>query len=101
MSDPAPLLVPARPEPVALRRALRALAGDDPVTGRSEATRRLAATLWRTWRAEFAPHGMTAKQFREVVAGAGQEVWLWVMGDRPFDQIQESIAGRARRRLER
>lgn len=68
---------------------------------REEAARRLAAWLWRRWRPTLSALGVSAGGFRGVVLDAAQEVWLWVMGDRPFDQVLAAIAGRTLRRFPR
>jgi hypothetical protein len=54
--------------------------------------------LWRDWEEELVPAGVDETAFDEIVAGATNEVWLWVMGDRPYDQLVASIAGRTIRR---
>lgn len=106
MSDPAALAEPSavlnpRDEPAALAARLRELVASDPATGRAEAVRSLASWWWRAWRPMLAPQGMTAASFRAVVAGADREIWLWLMGDRPFDVLQSAVAGRAIRRINR
>ena len=91
-------LPPMRPEPERLRAELCELARTAPAEMAETACRRLAETLWRSWRPVLAAQGVTAALFRAAVAGAAREVRLWVSGDRPFDQLQASLAGRALRR---
>jgi hypothetical protein len=55
--------------------------------------------LWEAWAEELTAMGVTSPGFSTVVAGAANEVWLWVMGDRPYDQLAVSLAGRTIRRL--
>jgi hypothetical protein len=86
-------------EPLGLKALLRAGVGEDPAAGRVVALAELAAMLWHDWEEALAPFGMDEATFASIIAGATNEVWLWVMGDRPFDQLVASIAGRTVRRL--
>ena len=85
-------------EPLELRALLRVAVGEDPVAGRAAALAEVAAMLWRDWEEAFAPFGMDEATFSSIIAGATNEVWLWVMGDRPYDQLVASLAGRTIRR---
>jgi hypothetical protein len=85
-------------EPLELKALLRAGVGEDPVAGRVEALAQVAAMLWHDWAGLLSASGMEEVTFTSIVAGATNEVWLWVMGDRPFDQLVTSIAGRTLRR---
>jgi hypothetical protein len=85
-------------EPLELKALLRAGVGEDPVAGREVALAEVTAMLWRDWEAALTPFGMDEAGFVSIVAGATHEVWLWVMGDRPYDQLVTSIAGRTIRR---
>jgi hypothetical protein len=85
-------------EPVELKSFLRTAVGEDPPAGRVVALAEVAAMFWRDWEAALAPFGMDEETFDSVIAGATNEVWLWVMGDRPFDQLVASVAGRTLRR---
>jgi hypothetical protein len=86
-------------EPLQQKALLRAAAGEDPVAGRVVALAEIAAMFWRDWKEALAPLGMDEESFASIIAGATNEVWLWVMGDRPFDQLVASIAGRTIRRI--
>jgi hypothetical protein len=86
-------------EPLEQKARLRTAAGEDPVAGRLLALAEVAAIFWRHWKEALAPFGMDEESFASIVAGATNEVWLWVMGDRPFDQLVASIAGRTIRRI--
>jgi hypothetical protein len=91
------LLVPE--EPVEKKAILRAAVGEDPIAGRAVALHEVAAMLWLAWSEELSPFGLDEAGFAEIVAGATNEVWLWVMGDRPYDQLVATLAGRTLRRL--
>lgn len=86
-------------EPSALREKLRDLARDDPQFAQSEAIRLFSAWLWRRWRTELSPFGFAPRELRGVLAGDRRELWLWLMGDRPFAQLADGVAGRVLRRL--
>ena len=86
-------------EPSALREKLRDLARNDPEFAQSEAIRLFSAWLWRRWRPELSPFSYTPRELRGLLGGDRRELWLWVMGDRPFAQLAEGVAGRVTRRL--
>jgi hypothetical protein len=86
-------------EPGALRQKLRNLARNDPEFAQSEAIRLFSAWLWRRWRPELTPFGYTPRELRALLGGDRRELWLWLMGDRPFAQLAQGVAGRVTRRL--
>ncbi|HUZ19857.1 MAG TPA: hypothetical protein VMU75_04705 [Acidimicrobiales bacterium] len=86
-------------EPERLRRELRELAGEDPAAAKAVITKRLTERLWRAWRPELAPRGGSSRALRNVIAADGVETWLWVLGDRRWDQLVEGLAGRVARRV--
>jgi hypothetical protein len=96
-SSPKPALA-IPDEPLELKTLLRAAVGEDPPAGRVVALAEVAALLWHDWAEALVPAGMDETTFDAIVAGATNEVWLWVMGDRPYDQLVASIAGRTIRR---
>jgi len=98
ITPPEPAL-PIPEEPEAVKATLRVAVGEDPVGGRTVAVAEMATLLWQAWAGELAAMGVDDSTFSAVVVGAGNEVWLWVMGDRPYDQLVTSIAGRTIRRL--
>lgn len=81
-----------------MRTELRALAALDPAHARSEAVNRLSTALWSSWRPVLSAAGMTAPAFRNAIAGAALEIWLWVVGERTFDQLLDGLIGRTLRR---
>ena len=95
---------PSRPalgipeEPLEIKALLRAAVGEDPVAGREAALANVTELLFDAWQDSLAPFGVDEVRFASIVAGATNEVWLWVMGDRPYDQLVASLAGRTIRR---
>jgi hypothetical protein len=85
-------------EPLETKAFLRAAVGEDAVAGRGAALAKVTELLWEAWEDSLAPFGVDEKRFASIVAGATNEVWLWVMGDRPYDQLVASLAGRTTRR---
>ena len=94
---PAALVVP--PEPERARRELRRAAGSDPDRARREIDRRLTNLLWRSWAEPLRRHGARRALLAEQVSAIRTESWLWVMGDRSWAAVAESVAGRVVRRL--
>jgi hypothetical protein len=97
--DSTPQLVLAIPEePLEVKTALRAIVGEDPIAGREAALAKMTEVLWDEWQDSLAPLGVDEQKFASIVAGATNEVWLWVMGDRPYGQLVASVTGRTIRR---
>jgi len=90
------LELPEEPEDlrVGLRDALldgqRSDFGDDICVG---------LWLWRCWRPALEPAGMSREDFIELVTVNHRELWLWLLGDRQWDQYLIGLAGRVVRRL--
>jgi hypothetical protein len=57
------------------------------------------AWLWERWRATLEPVGVARETFIEVVGGYKRELWLWIVGDRGWEQMLSGLAGRVSRRL--
>ena len=85
--------------PERLRARLRALAGDDPARARTEIARVLTEHLWRRCGPQWRQRGGRKRLLREQVGALAAESWLWVMGDRTWPALEESILGRVERRL--
>ncbi|MGH9086858.1 MAG: hypothetical protein ACRDYZ_01915 [Acidimicrobiales bacterium] len=60
----------------------------------------VAPWLWSRW-SVLAARGMDEARFTEVVAGYRREVWLWLVGDRTWEQCCAGLIGRVGRRLPR
>jgi hypothetical protein len=92
--------LPWPPEPVEIRRDLRdaVLGGADWRTGFSDEVC-IGVWLWEQWRPTLEPKGMHREEFLEVVVAYGRELWLWLQGERIWDQFLPALAGRVARRL--
>ena len=92
----APLLR-VGPEPLALRLQLRLLIGESSAGAAEEVALALTARQWRRWRSELVPLGASAASFRKLGLGYRREIWLWAIGDRPWEQMMEGLVGRCLR----
>ena len=88
-------------EPRALRSMVRTLLDQVPETGLPLVVRGewVADPLWACWGDLLREHGMDREQFGQLVAGYGNELRLWVVGERPWQQYISGLAGRVERRL--
>jgi hypothetical protein len=88
------------PEPGGLRAGTRTLAQQDPAA----AIALLAGgewvldPLWAAWGAVLEPAGMSRDRLREIAVEYRRELWLWVMGERTWEQCAGGLLGRVRRR---
>jgi hypothetical protein len=87
-------------EPVDMRDALRdaLLAGTDWRDGFSDDVC-VGVWLWERWRPALEPVGMDREAFVDVIISYRRELWLWLMGERQWDQCVSGLAGRVARRL--
>jgi hypothetical protein len=87
-------------EPVGRRNRWReaVLGGKDlsEVLGGSDG---VVAWLWARW-STLAVHGMDEPAFSSVVANYRRELWLWLTGDRTWEQCCSGLIGRLGRRLD-
>jgi hypothetical protein len=88
-------------EPKALKSMARTLLDQAPETGLPlvVAGEWLAGPLWVSWGDVLAERGMDRDQFGQIVAGYGNELRLWVVGERPWQHCFSGLAGRVERRL--
>src|SRR5215213_1828556 len=88
-------------EPRALRSMARTLLDQAPETGLPLVIQGewLADPLWEYWGDLLRERGMDRDQFGHIVAGYGNELRLWVVGERPWQQYISGLAGRVERRL--
>lgn len=93
------VLLKAPSEPVLLARNLRRLLGEDPEKAHLDIPKRLSARLWRDWGEELRHAGATPRLLRLICAGYEREIWLWLLGDRPWSQMLSGLRGRLLRRL--
>jgi hypothetical protein len=87
-------------EPKELRDWLRetVLAGGDPRADVSEDVC-LGVLLWERWRSSLEPLGMDREMFVDVAESYGRELWLWIIGERLWEQCVEGLVGRVARRI--
>ena len=60
---------------------------------------RIDTWLWDRWGPELGPAGCDREAFEAVVVSSRRELWLWLLGDRRWEQVVSGLAGRVRRRL--
>jgi hypothetical protein len=89
------------PEPLELREALLALGRERP----RELIQRLGEgewvveLLWSQWGAGLRRAGAERALLASVVRGYRLELWLWVVGERRWEQVLDGLAGRVARRV--
>jgi hypothetical protein len=92
------LEVPA--EPIELRSAIAS-----EVLGGADWEERLGPglgvgeVLWSSWGPVLEQAGLERGRFDALVRGYRRELWLWVLGERLWQQAVSGLAGRALRRL--
>jgi hypothetical protein len=88
-------------EPRALRSMARTLLDQAPETGLPlvVAGEWIADPLWESWGEVLEVRGMDRERFGQIVASYGNELRLWVVGERPWQQCISGLAGRVERRL--
>jgi hypothetical protein len=96
----APTL-PLPEEPRALKSMARTLLDQAPETGLPlvVAGEWIADPLWGSWGDVLEERGMDRERFGQIVAGYGNELRLWVAGERPWQHSISGLAGRVERRL--
>ncbi|MGP8006744.1 MAG: hypothetical protein ACLP2J_06910, partial [Acidimicrobiales bacterium] len=82
-------------EPEELREGLRdaLLDGQDWRAGFSDDIC-IGLWLWGAWQPTLEPLGVSRDDFVEVVTAYRRELWLWLIGDRPWSQYVGGLAGR-------
>jgi hypothetical protein len=87
-------------EPVEMRVALRdaILNGSDWRDGFADDIC-VGVWLWERWRPALEPAGMDRERFVDVIVAYRREVWLWLVGERTWEQMIVGLAGRAGRRV--
>lgn len=86
--------LPLPSEPVALRAELRAAVAESPDDAHVLVTDALTRHLSESW----GPAEAEEPLVRRVVDGCRYESYLWVMGDRRWSQLADTLAGRVQRR---
>jgi hypothetical protein len=93
-------LVPP-PEPVAIKEALAERARKDPAGTRrrlAEGTD-LADTLWSAWGSQLETAGAESDALAAHLGSCRREVWLWIMGERTWDELARLVSGGVLRRV--
>jgi len=87
-------------EPVEMRVALRdaILNGSDWRDGFADDIC-VGVWLWERWRPALEPAGMDRERFVDVIVAYRREVWLWLVGERTWEQMIIGLAGRVGRRV--
>jgi hypothetical protein len=93
--------LPLPEDPRALKSIARTLLDQAPETGLPLVVggEWIADPLWESWGDTLAERGMDRVRFGRIVAGYGNELRLWVAGERPWQQYISGLAGRVERRL--
>ncbi len=102
MRDLRERLIPLE-EPLKPRAETRALIEGDPEEGMRLVNdgQPLVDLLWEEWGVELEGAGMDRERFQEIARGYSGEIWLWAMGERPWEHCVAGFAGRVLRRLPR
>lgn len=98
---PAELRLDVPEEPARLRAATRGLAEQHPEQAAARLAEGdwLAGWLWRRWGPELRKRGLRRRDFVAIAAGYQRELWLWVMGERTWQQAASGLRGRVVRRV--
>jgi hypothetical protein len=97
---PAPALALAPlVEPGDLLDSLRAVAARSPDEARERAPQLLADYAVESWRGALADTGAGPDTVQEAFSAAAREIWLWVRGNRVWEQLSVMLAGRVSRRI--
>jgi hypothetical protein len=97
----AELELPLPEEPVTLRNRMRDLAQNAPAEAVSliAAGEAIADPLWEVWAPCLLSKNADRATLIRILAGYQRELWLWVAGERTWQQCADGIAGRIKRRL--
>jgi hypothetical protein len=91
------------PEPTDLRACSRRLFEQYPNRGHQLLGdgEWITCALWQEWGADLEAQGMGEDRLRSIVVSYRNELRLWVMGERPWEQCAAGLAGRVKRRAMR
>lgn len=93
--------LPLPDEPQALQAVARTLLDQAPATGLPliVAGAWIGDPLWQQWGDALTARGLDRPAFGRIVTEYGNELRLWVVGERPWGQYITGLAGRVERRL--
>jgi hypothetical protein len=93
--------LPLPTEPRALQSVARTLLDQAPATGLPLIVGGawIADPLWQWWGDALRERGLDRAAFGRIVTEYGNELRLWVVGERPWDHYAGGLAGRVERRL--
>ena len=93
--------LPLPEEPRSLKTLVRTLLEQAPEEGLPLvlAGDWIADPLWECWGETLERRDMDRAKFGQIVAGYANELRLWVVGERPWEQAAGGLAGRVARRL--
>jgi hypothetical protein len=96
----APRAIELKPlsEPVELLAELRAAAPEHPATARASAPDLLADYATDVWCEELEAAGIAEAVVLHAFATCRREIWLWIEGDRRWDQLAGYLSARVIRR---
>jgi hypothetical protein len=100
--DPsAPRALRVLDEPVELLAELRATGREQPAAARASAPTLLALHAAEAWEQQLQALGVASSLVTHAFATCRREIWLWVEGDRRWQQLATHLAERVLRRSER
>ncbi len=85
-------------EPVDLLADLREVVPEHPATARASAPDRLADYACDVWSDQLESAGIPAAVVLHAFATCRREIWLWIEGDRRWDQLAGYLSARVIRR---
>jgi len=99
VGDSTAAQVPTIDEPAQWRQTWWAAerAGHDP----EDLVMAITAEAWTAWGRVLASAGADRSWLATVVGGYRRELWLWLVGERTWEQTCTGLAGRVTRRLAR
>jgi hypothetical protein len=97
VTAPPTLHMPDEPTVRATTWLAAVLDGDD-LTEVLRADEGFVSWLWSRW-STLSKVGLMRDEFEEVVVGYRREIWLWLAGERVWNQCCSGLVGRVNRRL--
>ncbi len=86
-------------EPDRIGAELREIEQTSPAKARALAPDRLADAAWPSWCEVLEPLGVDRDQVQDAFASMRREIWMWVHGNRLWDQVAQQLSARVLRRI--